>query len=151
MRARRNHPLTPLLIASLLVLGGFGSRAHAATITIIVADAAGEGFNDPTPAAPVGGNPGTTVGAQRLFVFQYAAGIWGSLLQSGITIRVNAKFDPMLCTSTSGVLGSAGPTTIWRDFAGARVAGHWYHVALANKLANADLHTGDDITMTFNS
>ncbi|HYQ96025.1 MAG TPA: hypothetical protein VER38_03355, partial [Candidatus Eisenbacteria bacterium] len=56
--------------------------AHAATLTIVNGDAAGEGFNDPTSAAPVGGNPGTTVGAQRLFVFQRAAAIWGSLLKS---------------------------------------------------------------------
>ncbi len=26
-----------------------------------------KGFNDPTPAAPVGGNPGTTLGQQRLY------------------------------------------------------------------------------------
>jgi hypothetical protein len=52
-----------------------GGVSHATTITIVNQDGVNEGFNDPTPAAPVGGNPGTTVGAQRLFVFQHAADI----------------------------------------------------------------------------
>jgi hypothetical protein len=38
----------------------------AATITIVNTDCTGEEFNDPTPATPVGGNTGTTVGQQRL-------------------------------------------------------------------------------------
>jgi hypothetical protein len=50
---------------------------EAAIITIVNNDAAGEGFNDPTPVAPVGGNNGTTRGAQRLIVVQRAADIWG--------------------------------------------------------------------------
>ena len=41
------------------------STAQAATITILNSDGAGEGYNDSTPAAPVGGNTGTTRGAQR--------------------------------------------------------------------------------------
>ena len=124
----------------------------AATITIINQDGAGEGFNDPAAAAPVGGNPGATVGAQRLYVFQYAANIWGGILPSGVGIRVQAKFDPLSCTATSGVLGSAGPVTVWRDFSGAILAGHWYHAALANKLTGFDLDgTGNDISATFNS
>jgi len=124
----------------------------ASTITIINADGPGEGFNDPTPVSPVGGNPGTTIGAQRLYVFQHAANIWAGLLPSAVQIRVQAKFDPLLCSSTSGVLGSAGPIQIFRDFTNAPVAGHLYHVALANKISGIDLSTGnDDITMTFNS
>src|SRR5262245_6479330 len=86
---------------------------HGATSTIVNLDGPGEGFNDPTPAAPVGGNPGTTVGAQRLYVFQYAANIWGSLLYSNIETRVDANFDPLDCDGSSAVLGSAGPTQTW--------------------------------------
>lgn len=139
------------LAASLLVLACGAASARASTITIVNADGAGEGFNDPTPAAPVGGNPGTTVGAQRLYVFQYAAGIWGGILASNIEIRVRAQFDPLPCNATSGVLGSAGAATYWRDFPNAPLSFHWYHSALANKLANSDLYTGDDINITFNS
>ena len=43
-----------------LVLGGM---AQAATFQVTSRDAPGVGFNDPTPVAPVGGNPGTTIGA----------------------------------------------------------------------------------------
>jgi hypothetical protein len=128
------------------------SVAHPATITIVNNDAAGEGFNDPTAAAPVGGNPGVTVGAQRLFVFQYAANIWGSILPSNIAVQVNAQFNPLTCTATSGVLGSAGPVSLVRDFAGAPLAGHWYHVALANKLNDTDINGASfEINATFNS
>jgi hypothetical protein len=39
----------------------------AATIVIVNNDGAGEGFNDPTPVAPVGGNPGVTLGGGLAF------------------------------------------------------------------------------------
>jgi hypothetical protein len=115
-------------------------------------DGVNEGFNDPTPAAPVGGNPGTTIGAQRLNVFQHAADIWGGLLNSDVEIRVEARFNPQSCDSSSAVLGSAGPIEVFKDFTGAEVAGVWYHVALANKQAGGDLApSSDDIIATFNS
>lgn len=139
-----------LLLATLLVVL-MAQAGIASTILIINNDGANEGFNDPTPAAPVGGNPGTTVGAQRLNVFQHAANIWGGLLPSTITIRVAAQFNALTCTSTSAVLGSAGPVTVVRDFPGAEVAGTWYHIALANKLSASDLSPGNDINATFNS
>jgi len=148
MRAR--FGLLPLLAALALVLTA--GIATAATITIVNLDGAGEGFNDPTVVTPVGGNPGTTVGAQRLYVFQYAANIWGSLLSDNITILVDANFDPLSCNATSGVLGSAGPVNVFRDFSGATFPGTWYNVAEANKLANADLDPSNaDIQATFNS
>ena len=49
--------------------------AHATTITVVNNDGAGEGFNDPTPVALVGGNTGTNLGDQRLIAFQHAADI----------------------------------------------------------------------------
>lgn len=144
----RRHPFALVLLA-LAVLAG---PSAAATITIVNNDGANEGFNDPTPAAPIGGNPGTTIGAQRLYVFQTAANIWGSILPSSVEVRVNAQMNPQSCTATSGVLGSAGPVQVFRDFGGAPFAGTWYHVALANKLANSDLSPAtNDISATFNS
>ena len=77
------------------------SASFAATVVIQNVDGAGEGFNDPTPAAPVGGNPGTTLGAQRLNAFTFAANLWGAALQSSVTILVQAKMDPQTCTATS--------------------------------------------------
>jgi hypothetical protein len=126
--------------------------AGAATITIVNVDGAGEGFNDPTVVAPVGGNPGTTVGQQRLNVFTQAASIWGSILPSAVVITVDAKFDPLTCTSTSGTLGSAGPRTIHSSFSGQEFANYWYHQALANKEHGTDLAPAtSDIQATFNA
>jgi len=129
------------------------SALHAATFIIVNNDGAGEGFNDPTAVAPVGGNTGTTLGAQRLIAFQYAANIWGSILSSPIQIRVGATFDPMTpCNASSGILGMAGPVTTRRDFVGAPVAGTWYAIALANSLNGSDMDPSeDDITAEFNS
>ncbi len=141
--------ILPLVLAASMVAA---SLAHAATITIVNNDGAGEGFNDATAVAAVGGNNGTTVGQQRLNVFQHAANIWGAALPSNIEIKVNAQFNALTCSATSGVLGSAGPVTLFRDFSGAPLTGHWYHVALANKLANSDLNTTSyEINATFNS
>lgn len=144
---------TPGHFAAVLFAGALlASAASAATITIVNNDGAGEGFNDPTPVAPVGGNPATTIGAQRLYVFQYAANIWGSILPSSVTIQVRSAFNPLTCTATSATLGSAGPTTIHRDFAGAPFPATWYYQSLANRLNGTDLSAANpDINATFSS
>ena len=141
-------------------LAGFALATTAfagATITIINANAPGVGFNDPTPAAPVGGNAGTTVGEQRLNAFRYAAGIWGASLDSKAEIRVQASFVPLTCTATAATLGSAGAIQVISDFPGSIFPATWYHTALANKLAGQDLIPGnpntgaDDLRARFNS
>jgi hypothetical protein len=140
------HGVLLFFLALLLARG-----AWAANIVIVNVDGPGEGFNDPTPAAPVGGNPGTTIGQQRLNLFDHAADIWGALLPSDVTIRVEARFNPQTCSSSSAVLGSAGPIEVFRDFVGAEFSDTWYHVALANKQAGMDLAGTNDISATFNS
>jgi uncharacterized delta-60 repeat protein len=126
--------------------------AHGATITIVNLDGAGEGLNDNTAATPVGGNPGVTLGQQRLNVFQRAADILGPQLQSTIVIRVAASFDPLDCDPDEGILGAAGPNTVHRNFTGAPLANTWYVAASANSRANADLATAaNDIGAQFNS
>ncbi len=152
MRRNSSVWLSTLLVASYAALLPSTAGA-AATITIVNNDGPGEGFNDPTPAAPVGGNAGATVGAQRLIAFQHAANIWGATLTSVVTIEVRANFDPLSCNAGGAVLGSAGPLLVWRDFAGAPLAGHWYHSALANRIFGADLSpapTDYEIATTFN-
>ena len=139
-------------IAAAMLLIAIAATAPAATITIVNGDGAGEGFNDPTPAAPVGGNPGTTIGAQRLYVFNYAAAIWGSILPSTVEIRINARFDGQTCDAGGAVLGSAGAGSSHRNFANAPFPNTWYQQALANRLAGFDLNPGaSDINITFNS
>lgn len=125
------------LLGLTLALGA--GAASAATLVINNLDGVDEGFNDPTPATPVGGNTGTTVGEQRLIAFTYAANIWGANLVSDVPIIVNAAFNPLTCSATSAVLGSAGATEVYSDFPGADKAGTWYSVALANKIAGTDL------------
>lgn len=125
---------------------------------IVVADGPGEGFNDPTPAEPVGGNPGTTVGEQRLKAFEYAAAIWAAHLQSTVPIEIRASFNPLACTASGAVLGSAGPATLLSDFPGdgyfpgAAEPDTWYVSALANQRAGVDLSPGSpDLVARFNS
>ena len=141
-----------------LVLAFFGAAlvapqpTLAATVTVVNNDGPGEGFNDPTVVAPVGGNSGTTRGGQRLIAFQHAADIWGGLIASAVPIRVGAKFDPLTCSATSAILGSAAPSNGVRDFAGAPVAATYYPIALANALHGSDIDPGaDDISAQFNS
>ncbi len=129
----------------------------AATITIVNTDGPNEGFNDSTPVAPVGGNPGTTLGEQRLNAFTYAAGIWAGTLDSNVNILIRAAFNPLTCTPSSAVLGSAGTRFITRDdppnapFPGLE-PGTWYGTALANKRVGYDTVPGeDDINAQFNS
>jgi hypothetical protein len=136
-------------LAVVLAPASFG----AATIMIVNNDGAGEGFNDPTPAAPIGGNPGTTVGQQRLNVFQQAATIWGATLTSSVTIQVRANFDPQPCTATGATLGSAGAISIFRDSSGSILspANHWFPEALTNKITGGDNSANPDMQATFNS
>jgi hypothetical protein len=122
-----------------------------ATITIINNDGPNEGFNDPTPVSPEGGNNGTTLGQQRLNVFNFAAQIWENFLDSSVTIEVRSNFDPLTCTATSAVLGSAGALNVIRNFPNAQFTNTWYHVALANKQAGTDLSANPDIQARFNS
>jgi len=124
-----------------LLLAPVASRAG---FVIVNLDGAGEGFNDPTPVAPVGGNTGTTVGQQRLNVFVKAGQIWDAILGSPVTIRVQASFDPLPCTPTSGVLGGAGPNVVDSDFLNAPFTLTWYNAAQANRLAGSDLDPADD-------
>ena len=146
-----------LLLGSILTvaLGAVPSASFgAASIFIVNDDGPNEGFNDPTPTAPVGGNPGTTLGQQRLNAFQFAADIWGSTLDSDVPIYILSSFDPLPCTATSATLGAAGALEVWGDTPGVEVPGTWYHVALANKLAGFDLSpdpNGEDIIAFFNT
>lgn len=137
------------LLAALGLLAG--SAASAATLTIQVMDAAGEGFNDPTPFTPIGGNNATTLGQARLNVFTEAAQLWGMLLNSPVNIVVEASFDPLSCSASTGVLGSAGPLWVFHDFPGAPLPGVFYPAALADALSGQNLASKSDITAQFNS
>jgi hypothetical protein len=138
------HWLRRASCATLLTLG---AAVQAATLQIFTDDAPGVGFNEQTAAAPVGGNPGTTLGEQRRNVFERAANLWGSKLRSDVPITIWARFSPLECDSTSGVLGSAGAWNVFADFPNGR-PGTWYPAALANKLAGVRLFDDPDFTQS---
>ena len=161
-QAKPGHPrlqhaaagvVATIACALALAVGAMTTAHAAATIVIVNQNEPGVGFNDPTPAVPVGGNPGTTLGQQRLYAFQRAADIWGATLTSSVPIRIGASFVPLSCTATSAVLGSAGANEIWSDFPNAPRANTWYPGALASKLAGEDVATPGEphIIARFNS
>ncbi|MHA7834514.1 MAG: PA domain-containing protein, partial [Algiphilus sp.] len=141
-------------LRGLMVLGLGMSAAQAANITIVPTDAPGEGFFDPTPFTPEGGNNATTLGQARLNVFRAAAEHWGSVVASNVEIEVEASFAPAPeteCSPSSGTLGAAGPGNFIAGFRGAPQANTFYPVALANALAGEDLDPGfADIVANFN-
>ncbi|MCA9422141.1 MAG: hypothetical protein KC592_14050 [Nitrospira sp.] len=133
-----------------VLLGSYSLMAetYAATIIIVNKDSPGEGFNDPAPFTSVGGNSATTLGQARLTAFEYAANILAQVLVSTVDIRVDARIDSL----GTGILGSAGPNTVHRNFFNAPMANTWYVQSLANKLAEQDLDpTTSDINATFSA
>jgi PA domain len=156
MTQRRLFPYLRILsVASAATVLSIPATVHAAAkVTIVNNDGPGEGFNDPTPVVPVGGNPGTTLGQQRLIAFQYAADLWGATLDSNVEIDVRAAFDPL----GPNTLGSAGTFSVVANFPGvgsfpgAAFVQTWYPSALADKRAGTELIPGQpDINARFSS
>lgn len=130
--------LTLAVTVSVLALPA--TAAAGARITIINTDGPNEGFNDPTPAAPIGGNPGMTKGQQRLIAFQFAADIWGAALDTNSEIQIQASFDPL----GANVLGAAAARASISNFDAAPgfpggAPNTNYHIALANKRSGRDI------------
>lgn len=146
MRAAARVAIVAAVVALAPHVGG------AAVFEVAIQDGPDEGLNDTTPRAPVGGNTGTTLGAQRLNALRAAATLWGAFLESDVPIVIAAQFDPLLCEPMRATLGMAGPRNFFRDFAGAPVTGTWFPVALANSIAGLDLNpSAGDITAQFSS
>jgi hypothetical protein len=142
-----------LATTAAIAAGLMAAPAANAALTIFIANgnAPGEGFNDLTPVLPVGGNTGTTLGAQRQIAFAYAAQKWGSTLTSTVDVYIFARFTALTCTATGAVLGSAGTTEVFSDFPNAPIANTWYSNALADKISGEDLDpVAYDINANFN-
>jgi hypothetical protein len=138
------------MLALVAVLVGLESRAGAVPFVVKNLDPPGQGFNDPKVVAPVGGNPGTTVGQQRLNVFQRAAQMWGAALGGTVPIEIDASFAPLPCMGGFVVLGNARPGTFVIATPGAPM-GKWVPVALANQMAGGDQAPLEaEIEATFN-
>jgi hypothetical protein len=113
------------------------------------------GFDDATAIAAVGGNLGTTVGAQRKLSFIKAGEIIADQVNSSQTLIVDADFSLLSCDASSAVLGSAGATTNTGNVTpmpGAAVLNTFYPIGLINAMGNADYGAGiSDVTAQFNS
>ena len=142
----KHRTLTAVLSA--IVLLGAGASS-AANFVIVNGDAAGEGLNDPTSVAPVGGNPGTTLGAQRMNVLVAVADRWAARIESPVDIVILAKFDSM---GNCNVLGSTGPGDAFMNFPGAPVPNILFHGAIADSISGVDQDPGfADFYITYNS
>jgi PA domain len=140
----------PLLLLAAVICSLSSPLMAAATITIVNNNAAGVGFNDPTPAMPVGGNSGTTLGQQRLISFQEAARLWSLTLNSDVEIRIDASFTSLPCTASGATLGQTSTNRYLANFSGAPKSNTWYPISLANALAHQDLGSGISVmTITF--
>jgi hypothetical protein len=139
------------LKVSFLALTLFGAaQSYAAGIQIVNADGAGEGFNDTTAVSAIGGNTATTLGAQRLAVFNRAADILNATFDIAVTVNVNSSFDPLFCDTNSATLGSAGAA----DYEFINDGSEWtvYADALANQLQGSDVTpAATEINAQFNS
>ena len=147
-----------LLIAAVLLTAPTAALADPqARVTVLNFQSAlfptapNTGLDDPTPVAPVGGNPGTTLGQQRLFALQFAADIWARSLRSHVEVFIAAAFGPRTCNATSAVLASTGTNVIDLNFKRAPQRDTWYHGALADAIAKTDLDPGFvDLLSIFN-
>ena len=144
---------TSILASTLTLLLASAGVQAAAVITPVNQDGAGVGLNDPRAAAPVGGNPGTTVGQQRQIVYQFAADLLGTVLSSAVPVKVGASFQALTCDATSGTLGSAGAAWVGASAPVGTSPGMIAHGALANALSGENLYPGAtvDITSRFNA
>ena len=69
--------------------------------------------------------------------FEHAVGIWESILESDIPIRLYVRWSSSLGTNT---LASCGPETYYADFENAPFPYYYYPVAIAEKLAKKELN-----------
>jgi hypothetical protein len=140
-----------LLTASLCLLASHSLYASA-SFELTNANADNEGFNDTTVVAPVGGNTGTTRGAQRLIAFNTALNIISQTLSSDVPIQVSAEFNNLGSTEDFYLLAAAGPKVLLTDFTNAPKTNTWYVSALANRLAGEDLAADEvDIDAQFDT
>lgn len=130
------------------------ARADAEFVLINIDDP-GEGLNDPTSVEPIGGNPGTTLGEQRLIAVRRALDIWGAALDSDVPTEVGVQFNHLGCYGSGGLTVFAGARA--RAFiSGEIVPGAdpdlWYAYALANRIAGHDLDDGSaEVFIEFHS
>ena len=93
----------------LVILAAFftTSVAWSAQLFLVNLDPPDSGLNDTTPVAPVPGNPGTTIGEQRVNVLLRAGEIWAQNLVSDVPITIQAQTALQDCDANGAILASA--------------------------------------------
>lgn len=137
---------TPFYLIAFLVMLSIGPNSHAGDSQGRIIIVPLSGFNSTDAATPVGGNFKTTVGEQRLQVFEHAAFIWSTILDLDYDITVEVQFASLTCSPSSATLGYAGPNRV------AKRNNIWYATAQANQIDKANISgTYNDIYADFNS
>lgn len=128
------------------------AQLNAASISIIYNDQINEGFYDPAPFTPIGGNSATTLGQARQNAFRYAASILEKTLPYSAEITISASMDPLGGSSNSATLASAGAADMVYGFNNAPKTNTLYPIALANYIFGQDISPNtSDILAIINS
>ena len=90
--------------------------------------------------------------APAMNAFQYALDIWSALIESEVTIKVLAFWEPLESDPGQITLGQARAESYVRAFSGAPSDDHYFPAALVDALGRADHDPeGFDIRASFNS
>jgi hypothetical protein len=143
--------IAPLMLFTAMLMA-LTLTAQATTVQVNSMDAAGTGLKDTTSSAPIGGNPGATLGEQRRLVFEHALNLWATTLSSNVPIAVDVTFQALACSNTGAVLAATSANSLHFNFLNRPIANTAYVQAQANSLAGRDLNTSDaDLEILFNS
>ena len=147
-------------VAAIAVPSGAASAGEAAAgYQVPLYAGSGVGTTSVVPAASTSARSGRAANITVTYTgfstaakasFQRAVNIWKSRLNSGVTVKIAANYTNL---GNPNILGSAGPTTVHRNFAGAPKQNVWYVAAAANKRAGSDLNGAGtaEIQANFNS
>ena len=134
---RSFNRIKSLFLAGVILLAAPLSANADANFVINNVDPAGVGFNDNTPALPVGGNIGVTVGEQRLIAYRYALDLWGARLESGPAVVVQGSFAGLPCNAGGGVLAQAGALQVWVGLESGRPAGYLVRFRISQRTSQS--------------
>jgi hypothetical protein len=110
------------------------------------------GWVDATVVAPVGGNPGTTLGEQRRIAIKHALSQWEKRLDGSVPIALEVNLEALGCEDGATVLGYASNLSWYAALDGPGADPSLvYPSALANQLMGRDLDTDrPDVSFTVN-
>lgn len=150
---------TPLTIAATVSnVTARGGITALFTPTTLIEGCDTAPWHDTTAASPVGGNTGSTLGAQRRNAFNAALASIGEQLPSPVDITVQACWQAMGGDADRAGLAMAAPMTLLRDAPSLPRSHTWYPLPTASRLSgtppetlHAELAGYPDAYAVFNS